>query len=47
MRTGGRLGLFATGGRLLERERLDEAPPTFDEREDSECDVDRDDDGVA
>jgi hypothetical protein len=36
LRTGGRLALFATGGRLLDRERLDEARPTLDEREDSE-----------
>lgn len=47
LRTGGRLGLFATGGRLVERERLPEAAPLVDEREDVERDDERDDDGVA
>ena len=36
LRTGGRLCLFATGGRLVERERPDEVPLLLD----------RDDDGV-
>lgn len=47
VRTGGRLGLFATGGRLVERERLPEVAPLVDEREDVERDNERDDDGVA
>lgn len=53
LRTGGRLGLFATGGRLVERERPDEAPPLLVTRDDFERDdaerevVDPDDDGVA
>jgi hypothetical protein len=46
LRTGGRLGLFATGGRLVERERLPEVP-LVDDREDVEReDVRDDDDGV-
>jgi len=44
LRTGGRLGLFATGGRLVERERLPEAPPLVDERVDVDRDEVRDDD---
>lgn len=48
LRTGGRLALFATGGRLVERERPPEAPPLVDEREDVDRDEARDDgDDVA
>ncbi len=43
LRTGGRLTFFATGGRLVERERTDGAPLLLDERDV----VDRDDDDVA
>ena len=47
LRTGGRLGLFATGGRLVERERPDEALLSLDERVAFEREpVERDDDGV-
>ena len=42
LRTGGRLGLLATGGRLVERERTDCAPLLLDERDV----VERDDDVV-
>lgn len=42
LRTGGRLAFFATGGRLVERVRPDEAPLLLDERDV----VERDDDGV-
>lgn len=45
-RTGGRLGLFATGGRLVERERLVDVL-LFDDRDAVERDDERDDDGVA
>ncbi len=40
LRTGGRLDLFATGGRLVERERTDGEPLLVDEREVVERDVD-------
>jgi hypothetical protein len=46
LRTGGRLGLFATGGRLVERERLDDVLLS-DARDAVERDDERDDDGVA
>ena len=48
LRTGGRLCLFATGGRLVERGRPDEAlPPLLDERDVVEREaLERDDDGV-
>ena len=52
LRTGGRLCLFATGGRLVERERPDEVPLLPDERDVVEREAldcalpDRDDDGV-
>jgi len=52
LRTGGRLGLFATGGRLVERGRPDEELPLLDVRDDVERDaaerevLERDDDGV-
>ncbi len=52
LRTGGRLCLFATGGRLVERERPEEVPLLLDEREVVEREAldrevpDRDDDGV-
>lgn len=42
LRTGGRLAFFATGGRVVERARPDEAPLLLDERDV----VERDDDGV-
>ena len=45
-RTGGRLGLFATGGRLVERERLVDVL-LLDARDAVERDDERDDDGVA
>ena len=46
LRTGGRLALFATGGRLVERER-DEAPLLLDERDVVEREApERDDVGV-
>lgn len=48
LRTGGRLALFATGGRLVDRERLPAAPLVLEERDVVERDeVDRDEDGVA
>ena len=53
LRTGGRLALFATGGRLVERERLPAAPLVLEERDvverddDDRDDDDRDDDDVA
>ena len=46
LRTGGRLGLFATGGRLVERERLVDVL-LLDARDAVERDDERDDDGVA
>ena len=47
LRTGGRLALFATGGRLVERERLD-VVRLLDARDVLERDeLERDDDGVA
>lgn len=47
LRTGGRLALFATGGRLVERERLD-VVRLLDARDALERDeLERDDDGVA
>ena len=47
LRTGGRLALFATGGRLVERERLDDVL-LLDARDVLERDeLERDDDGVA
>ena len=47
LRTGGRLALFATGGRLVERERLD-VVRLLDARDVLERDEpERDDDGVA
>lgn len=47
LRTGGRLGFFATGGRLVGRGRLGEAPPPLDVRDDVERDVaERDEDDV-
>ena len=45
LRTGGRLALFATGGRLVERERLDDVL-LLDARDVVERDDERDDDGV-
>ena len=45
-RTGGRLGLFATGGRLVERERLVDVL-LLDARDAVERDDERDEDGVA
>jgi hypothetical protein len=42
LRTGGRLGFFATGGRLVERARLGDASRLLEERDE----VDRDDDDV-
>lgn len=42
LRTGGRLGFFATGGRLVERGRLGDPSRLLEERDDA----DRDDDGV-
>jgi hypothetical protein len=48
LRTGGRLALFATGGRLVERERLPAAPLVLEKRDVVERDDDdRDDDDVA
>jgi hypothetical protein len=45
LRAGGRLAFFATGGRLVERERLDGTPLLLDEREVVERDVfERDED---
>jgi hypothetical protein len=46
LRTGGRLGFFATGGRLVERERLVDVL-LLDARDAVERDDERDDDGVA
>lgn len=48
LRTGGRLAFFATGGRLVERERPDEVlPPLLDERDVVEREaLERDDDDV-
>jgi ferredoxin len=47
LRTGGRLAFFATGGRLVERERPEEVPLLLDEREVVEREaLDRDDDDV-
>lgn len=45
LRTGGRLGLLATGGRLVERERLD-VVLLLDARDEVERDEEPDDDGV-
>jgi len=45
LRTCGLLALFATGGRLVERERLDDVL-LLDERDADERDDERDDDGV-
>ena len=45
-RTGGRLGLFATGGRLVERERLVDVL-LLDARDAVERDDERDEDGAA
>jgi hypothetical protein len=51
LRAGGRLAFFATGGRLVERERLDGTPLLLDEREVVEREVverdvfERDEDG--
>lgn len=52
LRTGGRLGFFATGGRLVERERPEEDVLSLDDRADDKRDEfereeERDDDGVA
>jgi hypothetical protein len=57
VRVGGRLALFATGGRLVERERVPVALPLLDvrdvvdrdvvERDDVDREDVRDDDGVA
>lgn len=51
LRTGGRLGLFATGGRLVERERLVDVllldARDAVERDELEREEERDDDGVA
>ena len=52
LRTGGRLGFFATGGRLVERERPEEDVLSLEDRADDERDEFereevRDDDGVA
>jgi hypothetical protein len=52
LRVGGRLALFATGGRLVERERVPVALPLLDvrdvvERDDVDREDVRDDDGVA
>lgn len=47
LRTGGRLAFLATGGRLVERERPDEAPLLLDERDVVEREApERDDVGV-
>jgi hypothetical protein len=51
LRTGGRLALLATGGRLVERERLDDVllldARDAVERDELEREAERDDDGVA
>ena len=51
LRTGGRLALLATGGRLVERERLDDVllldARDGVERDELEREAERDDDGVA
>ncbi len=52
LRTGGRLGFFATGGRLVERARLGDVSRLLEERDEVDRDeaerdeVDRDDDDV-